>query len=358
MYASIVRGTSAIGLVLCLWSGWAAGQAPPLDPNEEQYVTRQQQRQLQQPLNNGPVWDTVRSGRPEYTSIPGRETNVLIQPRGQTWRALRSPLIGLGGLLLALAIGGLAVFYLLRGTMDYERRPGARWIERFTPFDRYAHWLLAIVWVTLAITGLVLSIGKSVLLPVIGYTLFSWLAEISKALHNFIGPVLIVAVPWLFIRFVRDNGLGMDNVRWFMRILDYFRGHEYPSGKFNAGEKLVFWIVLVLLSTILIVTGLVLLFPNFNQTRATMQTANVVHMICAYGAMALACVHIYLGTIGMTGAYRAMRDGYVDESWAQHHHLRWYEAVIAGQRHERVLREGEVPAARDATLASRRRSTA
>jgi len=95
--------------------------------------------------------------------------------------------------------------------------------------------------------------------------------------------------------------------------------------------------VLVLFSTILIVSGLVLVFPNFNQTRATMQIANVTHMVAAYLAMALACVHIYLGTIGMTGAYRAMRDGYVDESWAKHHHLRWYEQIVAGTSRDKFV---------------------
>ena len=175
------------------------------------------------------------------------------------------------------------------------------------------------------------------LLPLIGYTLFSWLATLAKNLHNFIGPILIIAVPWMFVRYLRYNGIGIDDVKWFINIVDYFKGHEYPSGKFNAGEKLVFWFVLVLFSTILIVSGLVLVFPNFNQTRATMQVANVVHMIAAYLAMALACVHIYLGTIGMKGAYRAMRDGYVDESWAEHHHLRWYEEVVAGTAREKFV---------------------
>ena len=168
------------------------------------------------------------------------------------------------------------------------------------------------------------------LLPLIGYTLFSWLAVFAKNVHNFIGPVLIVAVPLMFVRYVRDNGIGIEDFRWFINIIGYFKGHEYPSGKFNAGEKLVFWFVLVLFSTILVISGLVLVFPNFDQTRATMQTANIVHMICAYLAMALACVHIYLGTVGMTGAYRAMRDGYVDESWAEHHHARWYRGRPGG----------------------------
>ena len=279
----------------------------------------------------------MRSGAPQVTTVTGRETNVLIQPQGQTWRAGRNDLIGIGGLLIALAIAGLAIFYLIRGPMATTTKPGDRIIERFTPMDRYAHWLLAIVWVTLAITGLILSLGKTVLLPLIGYTLFSWLATIAKNLHNFIGPVLIIAVPWMFVRYLRYNGIGIEDLKWFINIIGYFKGHEYPSGKFNAGEKLVFWFVLVLFSTVLIVSGLVLVFPNFNQTRATMQVANVVHMIAAYLAIALAFVHIYLGTIGMKGAYRAMRDGYVDESWAEHHHLRWYEEVVAGTAREKFV---------------------
>jgi len=129
------------------------------------------QRQQTQPLNNAPVWRDVRSGAPQVTTVRGRETNVLIQPQGETWRSLRVPIVFGGGMIVALAILGLAVFYLLRGPL--EGGTGGRQIERFSPMDRYAHWLLAIVWVTLAITGLILSLGKSVLLPLIGYTLFS-----------------------------------------------------------------------------------------------------------------------------------------------------------------------------------------
>jgi formate dehydrogenase subunit gamma len=191
--------------------------------------------------------------------------------------------------------------------------------------------------VTLAVTGLILSLGKAVLLPLIGYTLFSWLAIVSKNVHNFIGPILIVAVPLMFIRFVRSNGVSGEDVKWFVNILGYFKGKEYPSGRFNAGEKLVFWLVLVVFSTILIVTGLILVFPNFDQTRQTMQIANLIHMGTAYVALALALVHIYLGTIGMAGAYRAMRDGDVSESWAAHHHRRWYEQVVAGKAREKFV---------------------
>lgn len=337
MLIRVVRAACALGVVALLAGGTALAQSPAVNPAEADMAKQQAQRQQTQPLNNQPLWSEVRSGAPQFTSIPGRETNVLIQPQGQTWRAIRTPIMGLGALMIVAAVVGLAVFYLWRGRLDYVRRPGDRVIRRFTPLDRYAHWLLAITWVTLAITGLILSMGKTVLLPILGYTLFSWLATLAKNLHNFVGPVLIVAVPLMFVRYVRDNGIGIEDLKWFMNIVGYFTGHEYPSGKFNAGEKLVFWIVVVILSTVLTITGLVLVFPNFDQTRATMQTANVLHMVAAYVSIALACVHVYLGTIGMTDAYRAMRYGYVDASWAKHHHVRWYEDVVAGRAREKFV---------------------
>ena len=105
----------------------------------------------------------------------------------------------------------------------------------------------------------------------------------------------------------------------------------------------MFWLVLVVASIVLIVSGLILLFPNFDQTRSTMQVANVVHMVAAYLSIALACVHIYLGTIGMEGAYRAMRDGYVDASWAEHHHMIWYKEVAAGKAPQKFVVPGRTP---------------
>ena len=344
----MIESTSRIIVALAVACSLAAGsvhaQSPAVNPTEAKDARQEASRQIVQPLNNQPVWSEVRSGVPQTTTVTGRETNVLIQPEGQTWRAARVNLVSWGGLLFALAMVGLALFYLIRGPITVEEKRGDRVIERFSPADRYAHWLLAIVWVALAITGLILSLGKTVLLPLIGPTLFSWLATLAKTLHNFIGPILIIAVPWLFIRFVRDNGISFEDVRWFANIIGYFKGHEYPSGRFNGGEKIVFWLVLVLFSTLLLVSGLVLVFPNFNQTRGTMQLANIVHVVAAYLAIALACVHIYLGTVGTAGAYRAMRDGYVDASWAEHHHLLWYQDVAAGKAREHFVQADAAPA--------------
>jgi len=346
--------TRTTALVLAASWFFAAGivcaqpQAPtPAPTPENASPAAEVQRAGNQPLNNSPIWREVRSGTPQTTTVVGRETNILIQTQGQTWRAARVPLIFAGGMLVAVALLGLAITFLITGSLDVppeERRGGGRLIERFAPMDRYAHWLLAITWVTLAITGLILSLGKSVLLPLIGYTLFSWLAILSKNLHNFVGPILIVAIPLMVVRYIRYNGISAEDFKWFSNLPGYFKGHEYPSDRFNAGEKLVFWLVLVVLSTILVLSGLVLVFPNFDQTRSTMQWANVVHVIVAYGAIALALVHIYLGTIGQVGSYKAMRYGYVDESWAKHHHERWHRAVVEDRVPQKLVDPRAVPA--------------
>jgi formate dehydrogenase subunit gamma len=348
--ADLTLARAALLAAACIFAAGLACAQPqtptPAPTTENASPAAQVQRATNQPLNNAPVWREVRSGTPARTTVTGRETNILIQAQGQTWRAARVPLIFAGGMLVAVSLLGLAITYLIVGGLDVppEERRGGRLIERFTPMDRYAHWLLAIAWVILGATGLIMSLGKSVLLPLIGYTLFSWLAILSKNLHNFVGPVLIVAIPFMFVRYVRDNAITAEDFKWFAHIGGYFKGHEYPSDRFNAGEKLVFWIVLVLLSTILVLSGLVLVFPNFDQTRSTMQWANVVHVVAAYGAIALALVHIYLGTVGQVGSYKAMRYGYVDESWAKHHHERWYRAVAEGRVPQKLVDPRAVPA--------------
>jgi formate dehydrogenase subunit gamma len=329
---SIIRGTAALAVALSIAIGVASAQSPGVNPNQAAQAAAEQKQRIDQPLNNLPVWKEIRSGEPQITTVRGRETNVLIQPEGQTWRAVRAPIIFWGGMLFALAVAGTVALYLVRGPMGGNYKPGGRLIERFAPADRYAHWLVAIAWATLAGTGLVLSLGKSVLLPLIGYTLFSWLATIAKNLHNFVGPILIVGTPWLIARFIRDNTFTREDVRFFANIVGYFKGQEYPSGRFNAGEKFVpFWLMLVAVTPVLVVTGLILVFPNFDQTRQTMQLSNVIHMIAAYVGIAMLVLHIYLGTVGFSGSYRAMREGYVDENWAEHNHRYWYDDVAAGR---------------------------
>ena len=323
----------------------ACAAAQPATPQQQDPARQQAERNVTQPYNNAPFWREVRTSEPGFTQVgDAPERGVLIQSRGETWRQARVPVALIGGLLVALAIVSLGGFYAYRGSIPVGESGSKTMIQRFRPGDRHAHWTMAIVWVTLGITGLIITFGKVLLLPIIGHTLYSWLAVAAKNLHNFVGPLLIVGVVWMIIRYLPYNRLNKDDFIWMTKIVGNLTGHEYPSGKFNGGEKLVFWFLLVLFTPLLIVSGLVLDFPNFGQTRATMQTFNTIHMVLAYVAIAMSCVHIYLGTIGMRGAYRAMRDGYVTAEWARHHHELWYNDVKAGKVPESpMVSEAAVP---------------
>jgi formate dehydrogenase subunit gamma len=298
--------------------------------------------------NNPPdSWDAG-SERPAYASIPGRETNRLIQGAGREWRAFRNgPMTRYAGWLIAGVFAAIMLFYMIKGAMKVHGQPTGRLIERFTPVERTAHWVMAISFVILALSGVVILWGKHIILPWLGYTGNSWLTILSKNLHNFIGPLFIFSLVVIFLLWVKDNLLKPVDFKWLSKAGGMLGGPEMPSGRFNGGEKLWFWLGVVILGATVSVTGLILDFPNWNQGREVMQQANVIHGIAAILFICGAMGHTYLGTIGMQGAYRAMRDGYVDEQWAKEHHVLWYEEVKAGKRPERILPAGAQPAAGD-----------
>ena len=332
MGSTLTRALRSVTAVACLsWLAVAGAQSPAVNATEDAQAKQQAAQQMAQPLNNQPVWKEVRSGEPQNTSLPGRETNVLIQPMGQTWRAARVPVATVGGFVFVLALLAIAALYVLRGPIKTSGAPTGRMIERFTLVERSVHWGVAITFVALAVTGLVVTFGKAVLLPIIGYTLFSWLATLSKTVHNFVGPVLVVLLPIMIVLFLRENLFRAHDFAWLKKAGGMLSGEHVPAGKANAGQKILFWVMVVALGLTLCVTGLILDFPNFNQTRQTMQLANMVHLVAGIGATVLLAGHIYLGTIGMKGALDAMRTGYVDETWAKEHHLYWYNEVKAGK---------------------------
>ena len=295
----------------------------------------QAQRQLTQPGNNAPVWRDVREGVNPYqtTQVRGVETNVLVQPAGQTWRQLRPPVSLVGGLLIAAAMLAVFAFYWWRGPIGVHEQPTGRLIKRFSDLERFTHWTVAISVSILAITGLIITFGKYLLLPVVGYTIFSWLAILAKNLHNFVAPVFLFALPVMIVIFIRDNFPEAGDFKWLLSFGGLFSkdGREVPSGRFNLGEKVLFWLMVTLLGVVLCMSGAVLLFPNFAQGRVIMQSANIVHIGGAMIMIFLASFHIYLGTVGTKGAYDGMRTGYVDETWAREHHELWYEEVKAGR---------------------------
>jgi formate dehydrogenase subunit gamma len=297
-------------------------------------VEEQQQRRIEQPGNNAPVWRDVRKeGQQHTTTVQGRETGVLVQSAGETWRQIRNgPVTFYGGWLVVIVTLIVAAIYFAMGPVKLHDKATGRMIERFTLAERWAHWVMGISFVVLAVTGLIILFGKFVLLPVIGYTLFAWLTALSKNLHNFVAPLFAVSLLIFILMFIKDNLPKSYDLSWFAKSPGFFAGKHIPSGRFNGGEKAWFWGGVVVLCLALVGSGAVLLFPNFDQVRSTMQQMSVIHMVAALLVIAAAIGHIYMGTIGVEGAYQAMRSGYVDEVWAREHHEYWYNDVKKGAR--------------------------
>ena len=291
--------------------------------------------------NNPPADWTKLSERRQYASIPGRETNVLIQAGGREWRAFRNgPLTLYGGWFIVLVAIAILAFYVIMGPVKLKEPPTGRLIERFNSIERTVHWTMAITFVLLALTGIIMFFGKYLVLPWLGYTAFAWLTIVSKNIHNFVGPLFIFSIVVGFLIFVKDNMFRAIDWTWIKRFGGMYSKHEVPSGRFNGLEKLWFWAGLTLAGVAMSVTGLILDFPNWNQGREAMQLANVVHLGVAVLFIGAAFGHIYIGTIDMQGAYRSMREGYVDEEWAREHHSIWYEEVKQGKRPERIVPAG------------------
>jgi formate dehydrogenase subunit gamma len=327
-------------------AGAAAAQQPAPQKPAASPEQAQQQSQQNQPGNNAPVWREVQRGEPNYTSIPGREMNVLIQPparflgqehrttAGEAWRQFRNgPMTFYGGwLVVGVAIVILA-FYFTFGPVKLHDRPTGRLMQRFSRIDQIVHWSVAISFVILGLTGLLMMFGKHVLLPIIGYTLFGLLTNLGKNLHNFVAPFFMVAVAAMIVLYVRHNLPKLYDLKFlFGAFAVMAKGKHIPSGKFNGGEKVWFWLGVVGLSVVVSWSGVILLFPNFDQSRAVMQDAWIWHAGAALVYIAISFGHIYLGTIGLEGSYQAMRSGYVDETWAKEHHQYWYEDMKAGTR--------------------------
>ena len=202
-------------------------QSPATNAVDAASARAQQQQQLTQPLNNQPVWSEVRAGTLQTTAVVGRETNVLIQTEGQTWRALRNSLVSVyAGWALIILVLVIAAFYFWKGTMRLHEPPTGRRIRRFTAWQMAIHWTTAWTFVALAFSGLIMTFGKNILLPLLGYTLFSWLTIFAKNLHNFIGPLFIVCIVLLFFTFLRDNVWHRYDFTWLRK----FGGLELKKG--------------------------------------------------------------------------------------------------------------------------------
>ena len=337
----------------------AAGQAPPASL-------------IVVPNPGADLWRAVR-GRPEgaptfvpekglgeivrppsapvhSTQVRGVDAGVLINPVGEAWRQFRMERLVP---YAAAAIGGvlaiLLLFRVFRGRVPVEGGLSGKMLFRFGVYERALHWFLAIVFLFLAATGLVLLFGRVALKPLLGPEWLGVVGSAAKAGHNLFGPLFLVAVLLMLARFLRENIYAKGDLTWLLRGGGMIGKKHVTGGFFNMGEKTWYWFV-ILAGLAVSVSGLVLLFPNFGQERQWMTLSHLVHALGAVLLFAVALGHIYLGSIGTEGTLEGMKSGYVDLNWAASHHDRWAEkcvkegAVRTPEEFERRVRGGK-PAA-------------
>lgn len=287
------------------------------------------------------------------TQVRGPAVEVLIQDEGMPWYKLREgPVISYGGGALLGFILLLVVFYFVRGKIMIDSGPSGTKIERFKAIERFGHWLLAGSFIALAFTGLITLMGRSFLIPVIGQEAYSTLAIGSKWLHNNIGWAFMLGLILTFFMWVAHNIPNRLDWQWLKAGGGIFTNSHPSSKKFNAGQKIIFWTVMILGVSVSL-SGLSLLFPfqmpmfastfefingvlgtDFQTALAPheeMQLSNIWHSIVAFLMMVAIIAHIYIGSVGMEGAFDAMGNGQVDLEWARQHHDLWVEERQARQ---------------------------
>jgi formate dehydrogenase subunit gamma len=264
--------------------------------------------------------------------IPEPRESVLIQPAGRAWRFFHEVLLHwIGAVVIVGAIALLAIIYLVIGRIRISAGRSGRKVRRFNVFERFSHWLTATSFVVLALTGLNITFGKFLLLPLLGPEPFSRASEAAKYVHNFVSFPFVAGLVLIVVLWIKDNIPRKIDVVW-LKEGGGFIGSKHPqAGRFNAGEKLVFWFALVG-GVAAVVSGFLLLFPFYVTNIAGMQLAQIVHSLIAVFFIAVILGHIYIGTLGMEGAFEAMGTGSVDLNWAKEHHRIWLDEEIAKGR--------------------------
>ena len=261
-------------------------------------------------------------------TIPDVKSYVLEQPAGREWRHFHEvTLRWIGGIALLGMLAVLVIFYLWRGMVMIKSGRSGRRIERFNGFERFVHWMTATCFIILALSGLNVTFGKPLLLPFVGPEAFTTWSELAKYAHNYLSFPFTIGVALIFLMWVGGNIPNSVDVEWVKRGGGIVGDDHPPAYRFNAGQKMIYWIVVIGGGTSA-VTGYLLLFPFYAAGIEGMQIAQVVHAVVAMLFIAAMLGHIYIGTIGMQGAFEAMGEGSVDVNWAKEHHRLWLEEEL------------------------------
>lgn len=275
---------------------------------------------LFQALGGAPV-----AGR---TSIPDGNAGYLIKPENKLWAALQGDFLHTLSIWAVIGmVALLALFYLVRGKIRVDSGLSGRKILRFNTIERFAHWTLASTFIILALTGLNLIIGKTVILPLVGEAAFGTVSQWGKVAHNFLAWPFMVSLVLIVVLWIVHNIPNKVDAQWIAQGGGLLKkGVHPPAKKFNAGQKLIFWSVVVG-GAALSYTGYMLLFPANAGSFADWQFYQTVHALVAAALSAIIIAHIYIGSVGMEGAFDAMGSGEVDENWAKEHHSLWVDEV-------------------------------
>ncbi|MBC6405293.1 MAG: formate dehydrogenase subunit gamma [Rhodospirillales bacterium] len=307
------------------------------------------------------IWRDIRHGAQGRVAIPDAKAGIMVQSEGEQWQALRmGPLQDYSGWALLGTIVLLAAFFALRGRIRIDHGKAGTTVERFKGIERFGHWLLAISFIVLTLTGLNLLFGRDLILPLLGPEVFAAITLWGKIAHNYVAFAFMAGLVLIFLMWVVHNLPSVTDLKWLaMGGGVLIKGVHPPAKKFNAGQKLIFWSV-ILGGLSLSLSGWALLFPfetyfftdTFEQLNAVgidaaallglppppyeaimeQQLNQIWHVIMAVAMTCIILAHIYIGSVGMEGAFDAMGSGQVDKNWAQEHHSIWAEEVEAKAR--------------------------
>ena len=266
-------------------------------------------------------------------SIPDVMASSLIQPAGRDWRDFhRSKLPIIGGVAILGMLALLAIFLMVRGRIRIDHGFSGKKILRFASFERFTHWLTASCFIVLALSGLNISFGRILILPMFGANAFATMSTYAKYAHDYLAFPFMLGLAIMFLIWIKDNVPGKVDLQWIKQgggILS--KGQHPPAKRFNAGQKGIFWIVIIG-GSLMSVSGWFLLFPYLPANVTAMQLWTVIHAVIAMLFIAAMLAHIYIGSIGMEGAFDAMGTGEVDLNWAREHHSLWVEEEAAKGR--------------------------
>ena len=262
-------------------------------------------------------------------SLPDKRSGVIEQPVGRDWRQFHEvTLKWIGAISVIGMFALLLIFYLVRGMVRIQAGRSGRVIVRFNAFERFVHWMTATCFIILAISGLNITFGKNLLYPLMSPEAFTTWSQTLKYLHNYLSFPFTIGVVLILLMWIGGNIPNRVDREWVRRGGGIVGDDHPPAYRFNAGQKMIYWIV-VLGGAAVATTGYLLMFPFYGTTVSGMQLAQIVHGVVAVLFVAAMLGHIYIGTIGMEGAFEAMSEGTVDVNWARQHHSLWLEDEMA-----------------------------